>query len=151
VVGVRDAHLRLSLRAISRSEFTLKRVETCVTRTVVVLADPPKSVFATLLPKKPVQLNHVEPRVTKTRLSACATRFIVWCCAPLSAASSRSSQRPRLASRHRRRRARANALVRHAALLRRHAAILSQLAAADDDAFEAVRIFRDFALWSWNC
>ena len=47
VVGVRDAHLRLSLRAISRSEFTLKRVETRVTRAVVVLADPPKSVFAT--------------------------------------------------------------------------------------------------------
>jgi hypothetical protein len=66
VVGVRDAHLRLSLRAISRSEFTLKRVETRVTRAVVVVADPPKSVFATLLPKKPVQLNHVEPRVNTT-------------------------------------------------------------------------------------
>jgi hypothetical protein len=129
VVGVRDAHLRLALRAISRSEFTLKRAETRVTRAVVVLADPPKSVFATLLPKKPVQLNHVQPRVNTTPIVG--GEFAL-----------KSTPETRIS--------RTAVVVReqtrscgNAALLRRHAAILSQLAAADDDAFEAVRIFRD--------
>jgi hypothetical protein len=145
VVGVRDAHLRLSLRAISRSEFTLKRVETRVTRTVeIVLADPPKSVFATLLPKKPVQLNHAQPRVTKTPIVGVRDAFHRLALRAIERGefSLKSTPETRIS--------RTAVVVReqkrscgNAALLRRHAAILSQLAAADDDAFEAVRIFRD--------
>jgi hypothetical protein len=144
VVGVRDAHLRLSLRAISRSEFTLKRVETRVTRTVVVLADPPKSVFATLLPKKPVQLNHVQPRVNTTPIVGVRDAFHRLALRAIERGefSLKSTPETRIS--------RTAVVVReqkrscgNAALLRRHAAILSQLAAADDDAFEAVRIFRD--------
>jgi len=144
VVGVRDAHLRLSLRAISRSEFTLKRVETRVTRAVVVLADPPKSVFATLLPKKPVQLNHVEPRVTTTPIVGVRDAFHRLALRAIERGEFSLKTTPET------RISRTAVVVReqkrscgNAALLRRHAAILSQLAAADDDAFEAVRIFRD--------
>jgi hypothetical protein len=144
VVGVRDAHLRVSLRAISRSEFTLKRVDTRVTRAVVVLADPPKSVFATLLPKKPVQLNHVEPRVTTTPIVGVRDAFHRLALRAIERGefSLKSTPETRISC--------TAVVVReqkrscgNAALLRRHAAILSQLAAADDDAFEAVRIFRD--------
>lgn len=145
VVGVRDAHLRLALRAISRSEFTLKRAETRVTRAVVVLADPPKSVFATLLPKKPVQLNHVQPRVNTTPIVGVRDAFHRLALRAIERGefALKSTPETRISRT-------AVVVVReqtrscgNAALLRRHAAILSQLAAADDDAFEAVRIFRD--------
>jgi hypothetical protein len=144
VVGVRDAHLRLALRAISRSEFTLKRAETRVTRAVVVLADPPKSVFATLLPKKPVQLNHVQPRVNTTPIVGVRDAFHRLALRAIERGEFALKSTPET------RISRTAVVVReqtrscgNAALLRRHAAILSQLAAADDDAFEAVRIFRD--------
>jgi hypothetical protein len=144
VVGVRDAHLRLALRAISRSEFTLKRAETRVTRAVVVLADPPKSVFATLLPKKPVQLNHVQPRVNTTPIVGVRDAFHRLALRAIERGEFTLKSTPET------RISRTTVVVReqtrscgNAALLRRHAAILSQLAAADDDAFEAVRIFRD--------
>jgi hypothetical protein len=149
VVGVRDAHMRLSLRAISRSEFVLKPAKTRVTRDVVVLADPPKSVFATLLPKKPVQLNHVQTRVKTTPIVGVRDAF--------HRLAFRAIQRGEFSLKPTPETRITNAIVvncdgdnkknkkssSNAAVLRRHAALLAQLATADDDAFEAVRIFQE--------
>ena len=145
IVGVRDAYTRLTLHAIARSHYSLRPAATRVTRHVVVLAAPPKSVFATLLPTTPVQLNHVQPRVSTTpivgvrdafhrlAMHAIVRRDYALKATPDTRITSAvvvvvPSDAPKKPS--------------NAALLRRHAPLLLSLLDADADAFEAVRLFQ---------
>lgn len=146
IVGVREAWMRLSLRAISRSEFSLKPAKTRVAPSgFVVMANKPS--FASMIPTGPVQLNHV---VTRVKQSPVVGVREAWSRLALRAISrSEFSLKPTPETR-----------ITHkvvvlggdnkksiatgesnAAILRRNAPLLAQLANGGADAFEAVRLF----------
>jgi hypothetical protein len=132
VVGVREAWSRLTMRAISRGEFELKSRKS---------ARP----LAAIIPTGPVQLNHVQTRVTTTPIVGVRDG---WTRLALRAISrSEFSLKPAPETRV------TNAVVvlatdkkkpaseSNAAILRRNAPLLAQLANSGADAFEAVRLF----------
>jgi hypothetical protein len=145
VVGVREAWSRLTLRAISRGEYTLKPTKTRVApRGFVVMADKSAGKVAAMIPKGPVQLNHVQTRVTTTPIVGVRDG---WTSLALRAISrSEFSLKPAPETRI------THTIVvladnkkpaseSNAAILRRNAPLLAQLANGGADAFEAVRLF----------
>jgi len=144
VAGVREAHMRLSLRAVRRGEFTLKACKTRESRGVVVVVAPRKlkAKLASIVPTVPVQLNHVQPRVTTTPVVGVKDAVM-----RLALRSIRLGEFELKAVRAAREthdivvREAAATKTNNAAIMRRHAALLSTLANAGPDAFEAVRVF----------
>jgi hypothetical protein len=144
VVGVREAWSRLTLRAISRGEFTLKPTKTRVApRGFVVMADKTGKV-AQMIPKVPVQLNHVQTRVTTTPVVGVRDSWTRLALRAISRSEFSLKPAPETRVTHTvvvladNKKA---ASESNAAILRRNAPLLAQLANGGADAFEAVRLF----------
>jgi hypothetical protein len=147
VVGVREAWMRLSLRAISRSEFTLKPTKTRVApRGFVVVADK-KTSFASMIPTGPVQLNHVETRVKQSPVVGVREAWTRLALRAISRSEFSLKPTPETRVTHNivvmggNDNKKSDASESNAAILRRNAPLLAQLANGGADAFEAVRLF----------
>lgn len=147
VVGVREAWMRLSLRAISRSEFSLKPAKTRVAPSGFVVMAGNKPSFASMIPTGPVQLNHVETRVKQSPVVGVREAWTRLALRAISRSEFSLKPTPETRVTH-------NIVVlggdnkksiasneSNAAILRRNAPLLAQLANGGADAFEAVRLF----------
>jgi hypothetical protein len=134
VVGVREAWARLTLRAISRGEFELKPVG----------AESKARKVAAMIPKGPLQLNHVQTRVTTTPIVGVRDGWTRLALRAISRSEFSLKPAPETRVTH------AVVVVAadkkpssesNAAILRRNAPLLAQLVKSGPDAFEAVRLF----------
>jgi hypothetical protein len=135
VVGVREAWARLTLRAISRGEFELKPVG----------AESKARKVAAMIPKGPVQLNHVQTRITTTPIVGVRDGWTRLALRAISRSEFSLKPAPETRVTHAvvvvAAEKKALSSESNAAILRRHAPLLAQVAKGGADAFEAVRLF----------